>query len=209
MLKFIPGSTITQGFGPSKFDYARFGITKNKGYFHDGQDEAAKIGTKVPAPESGEVTYQGWEPGGAGNFVILKTASGYELLLMHLSKFPGYGKKAKGEAIGYLGSTGNSTGPHTHFTVYPRFRKRLNGVRGAIDPQAYLGKITKKGNKMLEKQLKDQKTVSQRMAYALAGQFRKELTGKLGTDAQRRKYINFTRPSSIQKGVAEDVKKRR
>ena len=87
---------------------------------HPAVDYAAPTGTPVKAIGSGTVTFRGWGKG-AGNYISLKHANGYESMYLHLS---GFAKKLKkggrvrqGEVIGYVGSTGYSTGPHLDFRM--------------------------------------------------------------------------------------------
>ena len=87
---------------------------------HEGIDYAAPIGTPVSAVGDGIVTKSQYS-GGYGNLVIIKHPNGYETYYGHLSK---YGKGVKkgvrvkqGQVIGYVGSTGLSTGPHLDFRI--------------------------------------------------------------------------------------------
>lgn len=87
---------------------------------HEGVDYAAPIGTPVSAVGDGTVTKSQYS-GGYGNLVIIKHPNGYETYYGHLSK---YGKGIKkgvrvkqGQVIGYVGSTGLSTGPHLDFRI--------------------------------------------------------------------------------------------
>ena len=87
---------------------------------HPGIDYAAPIGTPVKAIGSGTVLFAGWG-GGAGRYIKIKHSNGYESTYMHLSGFARGLKKGKsvrqGEVIGYVGSTGWSTGPHLDFRM--------------------------------------------------------------------------------------------
>lgn len=88
---------------------------------HLGIDFAARHGTPVRAAGDGVVTFAGWR-GGHGKTVIIRHKNGYKTLYGHLSSFfKGIkkGKKVKQEDfIGRVGSTGLSTGPHLHYTLY-------------------------------------------------------------------------------------------
>ena len=116
-------------------------ITSNYGWricpfhgreFHNGLDIVLTSGTKgspVYAISDGVITRASWY-GGYGNCIQLASGSGYSSLYGHLS---GYNCSkgqyvTKGQLIGYIGSTGNSTGPHLHFTVF------LNG--SAVNPMS-------------------------------------------------------------------------
>ncbi|MBU0764412.1 MAG: peptidoglycan DD-metalloendopeptidase family protein [Bacteroidetes bacterium] len=88
---------------------------------HHGVDYAAPVGTPVMAIGDGKVILAGWS-GGAGRIVKIKHNSIYTTSYMHLSKF-GKGVKAgamvkQGDLIGYVGSSGLSTGPHLDFRIY-------------------------------------------------------------------------------------------
>lgn len=95
--------------------------------FHAGVDLAAPSGTSVYAAAAGQVAIAG-NTGGYGLLVELEHGSGYETRYGHLSRLnvvPGQTVQT-GELIGFVGSTGNSTGPHLHY------EKRINGV--PVDP---------------------------------------------------------------------------
>ena len=86
---------------------------------HLGIDYAAPTGTPVRAAASGTVTVRA-PSGGAGNMVVLRHEGGLDTVYMHLSKFANIKVGDKVEAktvIGYVGTTGLSTGPHLHFGV--------------------------------------------------------------------------------------------
>ena len=80
---------------------------------------ACAIGTPIVATASGKVTYSGVSPV-FGNYVIINHGNGYQSLYGHMSLI--LAKKdqwvSQGTRIGLVGSTGYSTGPHLHFTVY-------------------------------------------------------------------------------------------
>ena len=86
---------------------------------HTGIDMACAIGTPIVATASGKVTYSGVSPV-FGNYVIINHGNGYQSLYGHMSLI--LAKKdqwvSQGTRIGLVGSTGYSTGPHLHFTVY-------------------------------------------------------------------------------------------
>ena len=87
---------------------------------HQGTDFAAAVGTPVMASGAGVVEYAGWK-GGYGKFVTIRHSSAYQTNYAHLSDYAkGIRRGARvqqGQVIGYLGSTGSSTGPHLHYEV--------------------------------------------------------------------------------------------
>jgi len=87
---------------------------------HKGTDFAAPMGTPIMASGSGTITRAKW-CGGGGNCIKIKHNSTYETVYAHLKSFAAgikTGKKVKqGQIIGYVGSTGMSTGPHLHYEV--------------------------------------------------------------------------------------------
>lgn len=88
--------------------------------YHAGLDFAAPIGTPIYATADGVVTDAGFNEGGYGNRVIINHGFGYETLYGHMYRIKArQGQKVKrGEVIGYVGSTGKSTGPHCHYEVH-------------------------------------------------------------------------------------------
>ena len=105
---------------------------------HWGIDIAAQPGTPVLAAADGVVAVTGWDPDGYGHYVVLDHGGGWQTLYAHLQSATtsGYGMALgmavrQGDAIGGLGSSGASTGPHLHFEV------RRDGAY--IDPTRILG----------------------------------------------------------------------
>jgi len=86
---------------------------------HKGIDFAAGVGTPIYATADGKVTLSG-RHGGYGNTVIINHSYGYETLYGHMSrtKVRKGAKVKRGDVIGYVGSTGLSTGPHLHYEVH-------------------------------------------------------------------------------------------
>jgi peptidoglycan hydrolase-like protein with peptidoglycan-binding domain len=86
---------------------------------HTGLDFPEPMGTPVGAAGVGVVGFAGWNSGGYGNLVVVKHRLGYETWYAHLSRIAvGVGQSVSGGSrIGYVGSTGYSTGPHLHFEV--------------------------------------------------------------------------------------------
>ena len=116
----INGARLSSSFGMRKHPILGF----NK--MHRGTDFAAPTGTPIMASGSGTVTRARW-CGGGGNCVKIKHNSTYETIYAHMSKFARgikEGKKVKqGQIIGYVGSTGMSTGPHLHYEVVVNGKK--------------------------------------------------------------------------------------
>lgn len=104
------------------------------GRLHGGLDIAAGgvDGQPIIAADSGTVILAGNQGDGYGNYVIIDHGNGYKTLYGHMSSVAAYtGQQvAQGEVIGYVGSTGNSTGPHLHFEI------RVNDVQ--TDPLAFV-----------------------------------------------------------------------
>ena len=101
----------------SSFGWRTHPITKQK-KLHTGADIPAPTGTPIQAAGSGEVIYAGWY-GAYGNAVVLDHGGGISSLYGHQSRIAvSVGQQVKaGQVIGYVGSTGWSTGPHLHFEV--------------------------------------------------------------------------------------------
>ncbi len=95
--------------------------------FHAGMDFTAEVGTEVYATGDGRVSKTKKDRWGYGNHVIINHGHGYTTLYGHLSRIAvRYGEKVKrGQLIGYVGSTGRSTGPHLHYEVR-RYNNPLN-----------------------------------------------------------------------------------
>ena len=101
------------------------------GRMHEGVDLGAAYGTPIAAAGSGTVIYAGWL-GGYGNLTVIDHGGGLATAYGHQSRIAvSVGQQvSRGEIIGYVGSTGHSTGPHLHFEV------RVNGQ--PVDPLGYL-----------------------------------------------------------------------
>jgi murein DD-endopeptidase MepM/ murein hydrolase activator NlpD len=106
----------------SRFTGSRYHPVLKRYRAHHGVDYAAPTGTPVYAIGSGKVIDKGFQANGGGNYVKIRHNSTYTTTYMHLSRFA-KGLKvgdmvAQKEVIGYVGSTGLSTGPHLDFRVY-------------------------------------------------------------------------------------------
>ena len=116
----INGARLSSSFGMRKHPILGF----NK--MHKGTDFAAPLGTPIMASGSGTVIRAKW-CGGGGNCIKIKHNSTYETVYAHMKNFAKgikVGKKVKqGQIIGYVGSTGMSTGPHLHYEVIENGKK--------------------------------------------------------------------------------------
>ncbi len=93
---------------------------------HMGIDIAAPVGTPVVASDSGYVVYAGWDKTGYGKIVVINHGNGFTSVYAHLySILVRKGQNvARGQRIGSVGATGNTTGPHLHFEIRQRGRQR-------------------------------------------------------------------------------------
>jgi murein DD-endopeptidase MepM/ murein hydrolase activator NlpD len=116
--------TLTSGFG------------MRWGRMHKGIDVANSTGTPVYASADGVVEKAGWNNGGYGNLVDIRHADGSMTRYGHNSKIlVRVGQQVhQGETIALMGSTGFSTGPHSHFEVHP-------AGKGAVNPIAFLPRM--------------------------------------------------------------------
>jgi len=116
----INGARLSSSFGMRKHPIDGY----NK--MHKGTDFAAPMGTPIMASGDGVILKAGW-CGGGGNCVKIKHNKTYQTVYAHMSKFASNIKKGvrvkQGQTIGYVGSTGKSTGPHLHYEVI------INGKR--------------------------------------------------------------------------------
>jgi Meckel syndrome type 1 protein len=120
LVKPVKGYTVTGDFGESR-----------PGHLHSGMDLAVAAGTPIVAAACGVVTQAGSESG-YGNIVCIKHSASFTTCYAHMSRFATrVGQTVhQGQVIGYVGCTGNCTGPHVHFET------RVNGR--PTDPAPYL-----------------------------------------------------------------------
>ena len=137
----INGARLSSSYGVRKHPIDGF----NK--MHRGTDFAAPKGTPIMASGNGIVKKAGW-CGGGGNCVKIRHNSTYETIYAHMSKFARGIKKGvrvkQGQTIGYVGSTGKSTGPHLHYEVVVN-GKKVNSQKLKLPS----GKILKGKNREL------------------------------------------------------------
>ncbi len=137
----INGARLSSSFGMRKHPIDGF----NK--MHRGTDFAAPKGTPIMASGNGVIKKAGW-CGGGGNCVKIRHNSTYETIYAHMSKFARGIKRGvrvkQGQTIGYVGSTGKSTGPHLHYEVVVN-GKKVNSQKLKLPS----GKVLKGKNRKL------------------------------------------------------------
>ena len=124
--------------------------------FHAGLDFAAPQGTPIYATADGRVTTSGNAGNGYGNHVVLRHGFGYETLYGHMVRVKArVGQTVKrGEVIGWVGSTGKSTGPHLHYEVHKN-GKQIDPIYffyNDLSPEQYqqILKIAASGNQSFD-----------------------------------------------------------
>lgn len=127
----INGSRLTSAFG-----YRRHPISGYTNY-HKGVDFGASSGTPIFAGGSGTIVVRGWSKAGYGNYVVIRHPNGYKTLYAHMSGFrkgQAVGSRvSQGDVIGYVGSTGISTGPHLHYEIIYQ-GKQINPMTMRLKP---------------------------------------------------------------------------
>ena len=131
----LDGARISSNFGMRKHPISGF----NK--MHKGVDFAAPIGTPIYAGGNGIVEYVGIN-GGYGKYIRLRHNNGYKTAYAHLSNYKkGISRGVRvnqGDVIGYVGSTGNSTGPHLHYEIIFQ-NKHINPLKLKLPSGKILG----------------------------------------------------------------------
>jgi len=128
---FRGNGKLTQSFGENPSWYEKFGLLG-----HNGIDYGISEGTVLTSCIDGVVTESEYDKSGYGHYVKIENDQ-CGVLYAHLSARTDckVGDKVKASnVIGLSGNTGNSTGPHLHFAVFPKPRNRNNGYNGYIDP---------------------------------------------------------------------------
>ncbi len=130
-MEATPSIMPTAGFLTSKFSYIRYHPILHENRPHEGIDITAAYGTRIIAPAGGRVVKVGWE-NGYGIMVEIDHGYGLETRYAHMSRTAvSVGQSVKrGDLLGYVGSTGLSTGPHLHYEVLRDGR--------AVDPLKYV-----------------------------------------------------------------------
>ena len=123
----VSGYTITSPFGMRVHPVYKYQL------MHNGIDLACPTGTPIYATRAGTVTRAAYQAGGAGYYVSLDHGDGFGSIYMHMTNYVvSAGQKVTaGQLIGYVGSTGVSTGPHLHFGV--------SYAGSYVNPMAYIG----------------------------------------------------------------------
>ena len=137
----INGARLSSSFGMRKHPIDGY----NK--MHRGTDFAAPMGTPIMASGSGVIIKARW-CGGGGNCIKIKHNSTYQTIYAHMKNFSRGIKEGvrvkQGQIIGYVGSTGNSTGPHLHYEVIKN-RKKINSQKMKLPS----GKVLKTKNRKI------------------------------------------------------------
>jgi len=127
----------------SGFTHRRYHPILHRYRAHLGIDYAARTGSKILASSSGKIVYKGWK-GGYGRTIQIQHSDGLKTLYAHMKGFAKGIKKGsyvkQGRVIGYVGTSGRSTGPHLHFGLYKKGR--------AVNPARYVKKQTAKKIKL-------------------------------------------------------------
>ena len=123
----VSGYTITSAFGMRIHPVYKYAL------MHNGIDMACPHGTPIYATRAGTVTTASYQAGGAGYYVSINHGDGFSSIYMHMTNYVvSSGQSvAAGQLIGYVGSTGVSTGPHLHFGV--------SYAGTYVNPMAYIG----------------------------------------------------------------------
>lgn len=123
----VSGYTITSAFGMRIHPVYKYAL------MHNGIDMACPQGTPIYATRAGTVTTASYQAGGAGYYVSINHGDGFSSIYMHMTNYvvSSGQSAAAGQLIGYVGSTGVSTGPHLHFGV--------SYAGTYVNPMAYIG----------------------------------------------------------------------
>ena len=127
------GSVPQGARGTGRFQWPVLGtLTQGFWWGHRALDLGAATGSPVYAADGGFVSFAGWTDIGYGNLIVIDHANGYATYYAHLSGFRVYAGRSvqRGQLIGVVGSTGNSSGPHLHFEIRYNY--------GLLNPRSYL-----------------------------------------------------------------------
>lgn len=118
----------------------RAGYSSRRGRYHNGRDLPMPSGTPLSVITDAEITTVGNEPGGYGYYVGYLDSNGIEHFYAHLRDYPKVKidqRVPSGTIIGYVGSTGHSTGPHLHWEISPKLGEVGRKRKNVIDPLEY------------------------------------------------------------------------
>jgi murein DD-endopeptidase MepM/ murein hydrolase activator NlpD len=127
----VYGAVVTQPFGCTTLELEPFDASCPSHHVHTGVDLAAPSGTDVHSATAGMAVI-GFDPNGAGNYVMVVVDTRVRVLYCHLAGFGVHSGEAvhPGQVIGFVGATGLATGPHVHLQV------DVAGV--PVDPVSFL-----------------------------------------------------------------------
>jgi murein DD-endopeptidase MepM/ murein hydrolase activator NlpD len=128
----VVGAVVSQAFGCTSLELEPFDALCPWHHIHTGVDLAASIGTEVHSATAGSAI-TGYDPSGAGNYVVVIVDPHVRILYCHLAAFRVRSGDAvtPGDVIGLVGETGLATGPHVHLQI------DIDG--SAVDPASWLG----------------------------------------------------------------------
>lgn len=149
LLTPINGARISSKFGMRKHPIS--GFTKK----HEGLDYAAPKGTPILSSGDGVIEEVKYVTGGYGRYVKIRHTSKFQTLYAHMDRFAKIAKRgarvSQGDVIGYVGTTGNSTGPHLHYEVI-ELGKKINPTKVSFPKMPPLqGKELKKFTEVIAK----------------------------------------------------------
>ncbi len=138
-----PGSTPVAGLFPVRGAYRfgdGFGVGR-PGHRHQGVDIAAAMGTPVVSPTPGTIRFVDFQASAAGEYVVERLADGRDIFLAHCVRHSTAVRVgqvvAAGQRLCDVGSTGDSSGPHLHFELWPQGWRDVAGT-SPVDPLAQL-----------------------------------------------------------------------
>jgi len=185
----VPGHAVVSPFGLRQLPW------EENGRLHEGVDISADAGVPVRVAAEGVVVVAG-EGGGYGRYVVVRHAVGLRTFYAHLGRI-GAGVKpgvavAAGDAVGVVGNTGSSTGPHLHFEI-------RDAANHPLDPAMFLGRaFAEKGDLPLDKA----KRYSGRVRIAYVSNIPTSKQALM--DARADKPITIRRSSVIEDMAAAD-----
>ena len=139
--KVVAGGVFpVQGFHTYGGEDARFGAGRT-GHTHEGQDVTAARGTPIVAPVAGTILFTDYQAHAAGEYVVLHADDGRDMFFAHCVRHSTVvaqdQRVSPGSRLCDVGATGDASGPHLHFEIWPDGWRHLKGTR-PIDPLAQL-----------------------------------------------------------------------